>query len=89
MKIVHKNQTKTIQNSDVCDASEYPLDDKDINGAVIELRGRYPERGMVVNKVCKELAYVMSGSGIVNVQGKEEKLNRGDMVLIEAGESYF
>ncbi|GAI15003.1 unnamed protein product, partial [marine sediment metagenome] len=42
MKIINKNQTKTFKNSDVCTAIEYPLEENHINGAVIELKGRYP-----------------------------------------------
>ena len=89
MKIIHKNQTKQFKNSDVCTAIEYPFEDKDINGAVIELEGRYPDKGRVVNLKCKELAYVIKGSGKVLVEDKEVVLNEGDMVLIEPGEKYY
>ena len=54
MKIVNKNQVEVFKNSDVCTAIEYPLEDKDINGAIIELSGRYPSKGRVVNLKCKE-----------------------------------
>jgi mannose-6-phosphate isomerase-like protein (cupin superfamily) len=89
MKIIHKNETKIFKNNDVCTAIEYPLGDKDINGAIIELNGRYPDKGNVANEICKELAYVIKGSGKVVVEGKETKLNEGDLVLIEPGEKYF
>ncbi len=89
MKIIHKNQVKRFQNSDVCLAIEYPLGDKDINGAVIELKGRYPDKGRVVNLKCKELSYIIEGSGKVVVEGKETELKEGDLVLIEPGEKYF
>ena len=89
MKKVHKNETKEHKNSDVCLAIEYPLGDKDINGAVVRLSGRYPDEGRVVNKRCKELAYVISGSGRLVVEGKEVELSEGDLVLIEPGERYF
>jgi len=89
MKIVHKNQTETFKNSDVCIATEYSLGDSDINGAVIELKGRYPDTGRVVNKKCKELAFIIEGSGKVVVEKKEVKLYKGDLVLIEPGEKYF
>lgn len=52
MKVIHKNQTEIFKNSQVCTAIEYPLGDKDINGAVIELNGRYPNTGRVVNLKC-------------------------------------
>ncbi|MDO8663406.1 MAG: cupin domain-containing protein [Candidatus Wildermuthbacteria bacterium] len=89
MKVVYKNQTKEFKNSDKCTAIEYPLGDKDINGAVIELTGRYPGKGRVINLRCKELAYVIKGSGKVVVEGKEVKLQEGDLILIEPGEKFF
>ena len=89
MKIVKKGQAEVHKNSDACTAVEYPLDDKDINGAVIELNGRYPDKGRVINLKCKEMAYVIKGSGRLVVEGEETKLNEGDLVLIEAGEKFF
>lgn len=70
-------------------AIEYPLEDKDINGAVIELSGRYPDTGRVVNLKCKEIAYVISGSGKIVVENEEINLSEGDMILVEPGEKYF
>lgn len=89
MKVIHKNQTKVFKNSQLCTAIEYPLGDRDINGAVIELSGRYPDKGMVVNLKCKELAYVVKGSGKLVVEGKEVALQKGDLALIEPGEKYY
>jgi mannose-6-phosphate isomerase-like protein (cupin superfamily) len=89
MKVVHKNQTKEFKNSEACTALEYPLGDRDINGAVVELNGRYPGKGRVVNLKCKELAYVVKGSGKLVVEGKELVLQEGDLALIEPGEKYF
>lgn len=89
MKIVYKNQSHRFKNSNVCLAIEYPLGDKDINGAVIKLKGRYPDKGRVMNLKCKELSYVMRGSGKVVIEDKEIELKEGDMVLIEPGEKYF
>ena len=89
MKIIYKDQAKTFRNSDVCVAIEYPMGDKDINGATIELNGRYPDTGRVVNEVCKELVYVIEGTGILAVEGEEVQLAHGDLALIEPGEKYF
>jgi mannose-6-phosphate isomerase-like protein (cupin superfamily) len=89
MKVIYKNQTKIFKNSEVCTAIEYPMGDKDINGAVIELSGRYPDKGRTVNERCKEMAYVIKGLGKVVVEGKEVQLNEGDLVLIEPGEKFF
>lgn len=54
MQVVRKNQTKAFKNSAACMAFEYPTKGKDINGAVIELTGRYPDAGMVMNEQCSE-----------------------------------
>ena len=89
MKKISKKETEEHKNSDVCLAIEYPLGDKDINGAVIQLNGRYPDKGRVVNEKCKELAYIISGSGRLVVEDKEVELGEGDLVLIEPGEKYF
>lgn len=59
MKLIHKNQINNFENSKVCFGEEYPLGDKEINGAIIKVRGRYPDKGRVVNLKCKELVYVL------------------------------
>jgi mannose-6-phosphate isomerase-like protein (cupin superfamily) len=89
MKFVKKAQAKQFENSPSCFAYEYPLQDEDINGAVIELSGRYPERGLAVNEASKELVYVVKGQGILSVNDEQLDLSEGDMVLILPGEKYF
>jgi len=89
MKIIHKDQAKPHKNSEGCIAIEYPLGDKDINGAVIKLNGREPDKDRVVNLKCKELVYIISGSGKVVVEGKEIKFKQGDLILIEPGEKFY
>jgi len=89
MKVVHKNQTNEFKNSETCTAIEYPLNDKDINGAVVKLNGRYPSQGRVVNEKCKELGYVISGAGKIIIEDEEIILSEGDLVLIEPGEKYY
>ena len=89
MKIIHKNQTKIFKNSEACTAIEYPMEDKDINGAVIEITGRYPAKGRTVNLKCKEMAYIIKGAGRVVIEGKEVKFEEGDLILINPGEKFF
>lgn len=89
MQFVRRDQVQFHKNSDLCTALEYPMTDKDINGAVIELAGRYPDKGRVTNLKCKELVYVISGTGKVVIEGNEVLLNPGDLVLIEPEEKYF
>jgi mannose-6-phosphate isomerase-like protein (cupin superfamily) len=89
MKIVKKNETKEFKNSDQCIVTEYPLNDKDINGAIAKINGRYPDKNLVVNTKCKELALVLNGSGKVIIEGKEFQFGAGDVILIEPNERYY
>lgn len=89
MKVITKNQTHEYKNNEACVAFEYPLNDKDINGAVIEIKGRYPNKGRVVNNKCKELSYIINGSGKVVIEQEEVILREGDLILIEPGERYY
>ncbi|MFA5068196.1 MAG: cupin domain-containing protein [Candidatus Izemoplasmatales bacterium] len=89
MKIVKKDQRKEFKNSDCCLAYEYPMDDSDINGAAIKLSGRYPDKGWAVNEICKEMGYIISGSGKLVVEDKEYELTAGDLVLINPGEKFY
>lgn len=89
MKIVTTSQTQEFKNSEACTAFEYPLGDKDINGAVIKLHGRYPESGYVVNKVCKEIAYVVEGQGLLGTPDAKHTLHKGDLALLLPGEKYY
>lgn len=89
MKIVKKDGVNPFPNSRVCTAFEYPLDDPDMNGSIIELKGRYPEKGWTVNERCKEIAYIFSGMAKLDVDGKEHELEPGDVVLIKPGEKFF
>jgi mannose-6-phosphate isomerase-like protein (cupin superfamily) len=89
MKIVSENQAKKFKNSDRCIATEYPLGDKDINISIVEVSGRYPEKGRVTNLKCKELLQILDGSGKIFIEDKEIDFKAGDQILIEPGEKYY
>ncbi len=89
MKIVRKEDRKLHKNSDLCLAYEYPWENKDINGAVIDIKGRYPEKGFVVNKVCTEIVLVLEGSGILGLGSESINFTKEDMILIEPNEKYY
>ena len=69
---------------------DYPMTDVDINVAVIKINGRSPKAGYQTNTACKELLYIMSGSGILEVKGKEKKIKfkSGDVILLDKNECY-
>lgn len=87
--IIKKSERKKHVNSPKCIAYEYPLGDKDINIAFIEIKGRYPDKGRVTNKVCKELVFVVNGKGKIEIDGKKFLINEGDSVLIQPKQKYF
>ncbi|MDD3007099.1 MAG: cupin domain-containing protein [Candidatus Pacebacteria bacterium] len=89
MKIIRKNQAKFFKNSEVCDVFEYDSGHTDLGGAVVEVRGRYPDSGWVMNSECREMAYILKGKGLISVEGVERDFAAGNLILIEAGEKYF
>jgi len=89
MQICLKQQTTEHKNSDVCVVTKHHINDELIDFAIVKVTGRYPDQGCAVNRQCKEIVYIQSGSGTVTVDGVEHKINEGDLVLIEAGENFF
>jgi mannose-6-phosphate isomerase-like protein (cupin superfamily) len=89
MKIVRKTEARKFQNSDKCTAFEYPIGDEGINGAVIIIEGRYPDIGMVANTKCKELAYILEGTGKLFTTNGDTEFNPGDLLFIDAGEGFY
>lgn len=88
MKLVRNSERKEFRNGKYCTAYEYALGNKEIDGAVIVFTGRYPERGMVTNQKCKELFYVIKGSGKLVTGSNEVSFSDGDLLFVEAGENY-
>ena len=90
MKIIRKNKAVSHQNSNVCTAYEYQIGNPNINIATVEICGRYPESGYVVNTECLELTYVITGSAKLEIKdAKTYNLMAGDVIMIEKDEGYF
>lgn len=89
MRLVKKSEAQGVKNSSYCTALEYALGDKDLNGAVIILDGRYPEKGFALNLKCKEMAYIIEGKGVLGMPDREYKIAEGDLLLIEPNEKYY
>jgi mannose-6-phosphate isomerase-like protein (cupin superfamily) len=87
--IVKKSERKKHANAPTCTASEYSLGDKDIDVAYIEINGRYPENGRAMNRISKEVVFVVNGGGKVEIDGKGFVLNEGDSVIIQPKQKYF
>jgi mannose-6-phosphate isomerase-like protein (cupin superfamily) len=89
MQVVCEAETQKFQNSKNCSVLEYAMNENEISGARIQLNGRYPDTGWIVNLQCKELAYIIQGSGKLVVEGKEVLLSEGAMAFIPPNEKYF
>ena len=89
MKFISRSEARVHKNSDYCIATEYPLGDEDLDFATVQISGRYPDQGRVMNVVSKEACFILKGGGLIVVEGKEVLLDEGDLVLVTAGEKYF
>lgn len=69
---------------------DYPSDDKDINFAVINMNGRSPKSGYQVNTECKEMLYIMNGSGTIYKKDSDITFDfkKGDVIVIDKNEYY-
>lgn len=89
MNIASHSQAQKVTISPTMTAWEYPVLDDRLHGAVVELSGRYPNTGRVVNDLCTEIGYVISGQGKVVIEDQEIEFQQGDQLLIKPGEKYF
>jgi len=87
--IIKKSESKKHVNSPNCIAHEYDTGKKEVNISFIEIKGRYPDKGRVVNKVCKEIIFVVSGKGKIEVDNKKFLVNKEDLVFINSNQKYF
>ena len=82
--LIKKESCKIKQITPISRVFEYPDPSKDLGIAVSELNGRVPAVGKMVNNVCQEVYYVISGSGEVFYKGETFMLEEGDVFYIEA-----
>jgi mannose-6-phosphate isomerase-like protein (cupin superfamily) len=56
--------------------------------AYVEIDGVYPEKGYSINDVCTESIFLVAGSVEVELDGKWNVLEEGDVCLIFPGNKY-
>lgn len=88
MKATSKSHAIRHQNGTTCLVLEYG-GNSDIDGAVAEINGRYPEKGWAKNTISSEQLFVISGGGAVVTKDTKRKLGVEDTILIEPNELYF
>ena len=89
MQIVHKKDSEEHKNTKSCAAYEYPMNKKNITGALVNIDGRCLDIGYAVNLKCKEISYVINGSGLIAIENKEISISERDLILIDINEKYF
>ena len=89
MEFIKKEQAE-FYSGDGYSGMDYTSTDKDINFAVIKINSRSPKKGFQVNTNCKELLYIINGSGTMYVKDSDEIINfqQGDVILINKNECY-
>jgi len=69
---------------------EYHLPNKDINWALVDVKGRYPESGWARNNECKLMVYIVKGKGkLVVTGGGVIKFKKHDLVFVDAKTKYY
>lgn len=91
MKIVKERESQKVKNSNTSYLLEYSnsLNDKDIDFCINTINGRYPENGYCTNEECKELCYILDGSGSINKREEVINFKQGDVILIDKKEIYY
>lgn len=91
MKKVSSSEAKKLKNSSTSKLLEYSkeLDDKEIDFCINTITGRYPNQGYCSNELCKEICYVLEGTGTINTQDETINFKQGDVILINKKEIYY
>lgn len=88
MTIIQSSKTKKIQTSPTTAIWEFVMKEEDISGAITEIKNRYPEKGFAVNKVSKELAFVVSGQGHIVTPTQKRPIYVGDLIFVDKGDLF-
>lgn len=88
MEHVKRQEAEGIQKTLGCVVHEYITKHAAINMAVVDIQGRYPDAGCVINHACTEMGYVVKGTGWLVTESHTAPLAEGDVILIPQGEKY-
>lgn len=91
MKLVQNHQAFTHgDDKGLFSSDEYPMNDADIDCALVKINGKYPSSGQwTKNQISKELLFCVEGGGILEMKsGERHEFKKNDAILIDAGEFY-
>jgi mannose-6-phosphate isomerase-like protein (cupin superfamily) len=89
MEYVNLEAAVKQENSSNCIAYEYPMQNSEINVALVEITQRYPDQGYAINHKSSEIGYILKGSGKLFTETAKVVLSCGDVVYIPRGEKYY
>lgn len=89
MKVWNKGDGFQFENSKECFGESFDVKDAPLNMSVINIDGRYPNKGFAYNEDAHEMAYVVSGSGeVVLESGESEQIEVGSVVYLKNMEKF-
>ena len=88
MEYLKKEQSQTFTNGNIV-AHEYSTKNKNINFAIVEIKGRHPQENWLINQDCTELTYVIKGSVDLTTETDKISLKEGDVAILDPQEKYF
>lgn len=91
MKFIKKQDSEKVVNSNTSCLLEYSkkINDKDLDFCINTINGRYPEKGYCSNLKCKEICYILEGTGTIDKKDEKIEFKQGDVILIEKEDVYF
>lgn len=89
MRVIKREDAEVFNNSPVCSVVEYSFGDSDLDLGLSTIEGRYPEKGFAINEKSKMIIYVVDGKGRLYVLDDMIYFEKGDTILINAGEKYY
>ena len=90
IKICKQSDSNLHKNGEYCEVIEYPLNQSNINIALVNIHGRYPETGYAMNTDVDELLFIQQGAGnLTTIDGDQTPFTEGDAVLVPKGDKYY
>lgn len=87
--IIKQSEADAILENGISTFYEYQFPFKNASLGLSEINGRYPQTGYDIDEKVEASWYVESGTGILWVGGNENKIEKGDMIYVPAGEKFW
>lgn len=71
-----------------CEIYEYPLKYKSFDISIMNISGSYTKYGCRVNKIFKEIIFIIEGCGNLYISNFEVSFEKGDVIFIDIREKY-